>query len=246
MAKTYAWVLLEQQIADMQLKNEETVRWIWEQKERDVREQIVFTVSMEDAFDDFEFGDIGKNRSGKGMEQPEDDEWRRNVERAIQEEVRRLAERRKDGEKNRASFPAGKSKGVRKERKREDTRQHEKDREQARAKAEEEAWRAYEKRWSELSNATNALTFDDIPWPVFAPPKRNEDISPGRITMFLLSPNHSKDQSRKERIKLALRRWHPDRFGRVLNRAVEQDRAKIEECAGVVVRCLNNLLEREG
>ncbi|KAI0812362.1 hypothetical protein BC629DRAFT_1472366 [Irpex lacteus] len=64
--------------------------------------------------------------------------------------------------------------------------------------------------------------------------------------MFILSSQHSEGLSMKDRVKSALRRWHPDRFGRILARVSDEDKGKVEEGAGIVARCLSNLLERAG
>ncbi|PCH43520.1 hypothetical protein WOLCODRAFT_33841, partial [Wolfiporia cocos MD-104 SS10] len=88
------------------------------------------------------------------------------------------------------------------------------------------------------------LTFGAIPWPMFSTPLMVEDITPARVAMFILSPMHSEAQSRKDKIRAALKRWHPDRFGRLLVRVEEHDRESVTEGVGVVVRCLNNLLAR--
>ena len=128
------------------------------------------------------------------------------------------------------------------------------DRERQRAKAardeaEKEAWERYEEKWAALNpsaeSSTSPLTFKSIPWPLLSPPGKVEDITPARIAMFLLSPNHSGEVSRKDRIKNALRRWHPDRFGRILTRVVEIDKKDVEEGVGIIARCLNSLMERE-
>ncbi|KAL6307869.1 hypothetical protein BKA93DRAFT_698648, partial [Sparassis latifolia] len=112
--------------------------------------------------------------------------------------------------------------------------------------AEREAWNTYEDRWTTLGgDSSEPLSFRDIPWPMVYQPQAVAEITPGRIVMFLLSPLHSDTLSRKDRIRKALRRWHPDRLVRVLARVAEDDKAKVEEGVGVVVRCLNNLLERE-
>ncbi|KZT65924.1 hypothetical protein DAEQUDRAFT_730834 [Daedalea quercina L-15889] len=119
-----------------------------------------------------------------------------------------------------------------------------------RKQMEKQLFATYESRWAAIaSHSANKyaepLTFRSIPWPMFVQPKTIEDITPGRIALFLLSLSHSDGQSRKERIKAALRRWHPDRFGRWLARAEERDIKKVEEGAGIVVRCLNDLLGRD-
>jgi hypothetical protein len=119
------------------------------------------------------------------------------------------------------------------------------------------AWSSYEARWSLLSQR-QPLTVERIPWPVAAadvvPPldgrrKRRalmeELLRPEAIREFLLSPAHSPEVSSKDRIRAALRRWHPDKFARVLGQVVESDKGVVAEGMGIVARCLNDMLERE-
>ncbi|EPQ57566.1 hypothetical protein GLOTRDRAFT_74465 [Gloeophyllum trabeum ATCC 11539] len=110
-----------------------------------------------------------------------------------------------------------------------------------------DAWERYETRWDKLKmpDFDEALTFRTIPWPLTYIPKTIEDIHPHAITFFLLSPLHSEEQPRKERIRSALLRWHPDRFRRLLDRVEETDRKAVEEGVGVITRCINDLLMRE-
>ncbi|KAI0093375.1 hypothetical protein BDY19DRAFT_923445 [Irpex rosettiformis] len=84
-----------------------------------------------------------------------------------------------------------------------------------------------------------------MPWPMISPPHEVDDIRPARVAMFILSAQHSEGLSMKERVKNALRRWHPDRFSRLLARVSDEDKEKVEEGAGIVARCLSNLLERD-
>ena len=116
------------------------------------------------------------------------------------------------------------------------------------------AWRSYEARWCLLSQRQpefgllSALTFERIPWPVVdAPLDRTLDelLRPEAIREFLLSPAHSPDVSPRDRIRAALRRWHPDKFSRVLCQVMESDREVVVDGMGIVVRCLNEMLERE-
>jgi len=117
------------------------------------------------------------------------------------------------------------------------------------------AWRSYEARWGLLSQRQpelgqlGALTFERIPWPVAAdvPLDRTLDVllRAEAIREFLLSPAHSPDVSSKDRIRAALRRWHPDKFSRVLGQVLESDRDAVAEGMGIVVRCLNEMLEKE-
>ncbi|KAI0305579.1 hypothetical protein B0F90DRAFT_1613513, partial [Multifurca ochricompacta] len=89
-------------------------------------------------------------------------------------------------------------------------------------------------------------TFERIPWPVAGTPlDRTLDVlRPEAIREFLLSPTHSPDVPPKDRIRAALRRWHPDKFARVLTQVMESDRDAVTEGMGIVVRCLNGMLER--
>ncbi|KZT19688.1 hypothetical protein NEOLEDRAFT_1077348 [Neolentinus lepideus HHB14362 ss-1] len=110
-----------------------------------------------------------------------------------------------------------------------------------------DAWDRYEARWNKIKSleVDDTLTFCSIPWPLTYVPKSIEDIHPHAIAFFLFSPLHSQDQSKKERIRTALLRWHPDRFGRLLDRVQADDRDAVEEGVGVVTRCLNDLLTTE-
>lgn len=107
-----------------------------------------------------------------------------------------------------------------------------------------EAWTEYESRWSSLPT-TEELDFKTVPWPLVLPPKSTDDITQEAIVAFLYSHHHSQDQSRKERIRNAQLRWHPDRFRRFLGRVSETDRAAVEEGVGIVARVLNELTEKE-
>ncbi|KAH9915695.1 uncharacterized protein B0H18DRAFT_1040487 [Fomitopsis serialis] len=217
-AQTYAWVL-DQSFAEMARKNEETVRWIMEQQRRDVLRAVEATREAM-AF-------VHSVAAGEIWTAPVDARWRREAEDSVQEELRRLQQARQNTERCRKSYERRKAEEADMERRR------------------------GESRWALIAGPsspkkrTEPLTFRSIPWPMFVQPETVEDITPARITLFVLSPSHSEGQSRKERIKAALRRWHPDRFGRWIARVDECDRRKVEEGAGIVVRCLNDLLERD-
>jgi len=107
-----------------------------------------------------------------------------------------------------------------------------------------EAWRVYEVNWGELA-AKDQLKFDNIPWPTAETPKAAEEITPDAVKNFVLSPMHSQDMAPKDRIRNALRRWHPDKFGRVLGKVDEGNKVEVKEGADIVVRCLNEMLEKE-
>jgi hypothetical protein len=104
-----------------------------------------------------------------------------------------------------------------------------------------EAWAVYEARWECLDGAPAPLRFVDIPWPTAA----GAWPTPDAVAVFVLAPAHSAELSRRDRLRAALLRWHPDRFGRVLARVAEEERETVDAAAGVVARCLNDLLAKE-
>ncbi|KAG6845875.1 hypothetical protein H0H87_000681 [Tephrocybe sp. NHM501043] len=104
-----------------------------------------------------------------------------------------------------------------------------------------DAWRVYEERWTKLISSSDVLTFSSIPWPMVSAPRKPEDITPRAVVSFLFSQVHSEKQARKERIRRAQLRWHPDRFQRLLPRVKEEDKAQVREGVGVVARCLNDI-----
>ncbi|KAF8070525.1 hypothetical protein FPV67DRAFT_1756151 [Lyophyllum atratum] len=112
-------------------------------------------------------------------------------------------------------------------------------------KAALEAWRHYEERWSTLPTSSETLTFASVPWPVVSQPTKAGDIEPAAIMSFLFCPLHSEDQTRKERIRSAQLRWHPDRFQRLLGRVKEEDKSEVEEGVGIVARCLNDMMAQQ-
>jgi hypothetical protein len=114
-----------------------------------------------------------------------------------------------------------------------------------RAKLMVEAWERYESCWSSLPTTTEELDFKTVPWPLVLPPKSTDEITQEAVVTFLYSHHHSQDQSRKERIRNAQLRWHPDRFRRFLGRVSETDRATVEDGVGIVARVLNELTEKE-
>ncbi|TFY54091.1 hypothetical protein EVJ58_g9065 [Rhodofomes roseus] len=253
-AQTYAWVL-DQSFAEMARKNDETVRWIMEQQRRDMfhamdatREAMAFVQSVAAGVQAEMEAATGAYRFEEIWTTPMPARWRQEAEETVQEELRRLQQARQNTERCRKAYERRKTEEEDMERRRSEILQRSKEKRQ---QTEKQLWEAYESRWAAISGSSSTrkhidqLNFRSIPWPMFGQPDSVEDITPARIALFVLSTSHSEGQSRKERIKAALRRWHPDRFGRWLARVDEHDRRKVEEGAGTVVRCLNDLLQRD-
>ena len=104
-----------------------------------------------------------------------------------------------------------------------------------------DAWNNYESRWTMLMSSSDTLVFKTIPWPVIKTASGLADLTPEAISTFLFSQLHSSQLSRKERIRSAQLRWHPDRFRRLMGRVKAEDKAQVEEAVGIVARCLNDL-----
>lgn len=110
-----------------------------------------------------------------------------------------------------------------------------------------DAWNSYELRWSALSvaSSTQPITFRNIPWPLLRVPNGPESVTPQAVGAFLLSPLHSQDKSRKERLRSAMLRWHSDKFeGRWMARIDESERAMVKEAVGAVARSLTELMTK--
>ncbi|KAF8601510.1 hypothetical protein BDV93DRAFT_397586, partial [Ceratobasidium sp. AG-I] len=87
------------------------------------------------------------------------------------------------------------------------------------------------------------INFRNIPWPLLRVPNGPESITPQAVGAFLLSPLHSQDKSRKERLRSAMLRWHSDKFeGRWMARIDESEQAMVKEAVGAVARSLTELM----
>jgi len=119
------------------------------------------------------------------------------------------------------------------------------DEEKKRRKTDErlaKAWHDYEASWTSWQRtAPEMLTFRCIPWPLAFHPDSPASITHDAVALFILSPAHSHGKTRKDRVRDALRIWHPDRFGKWLKKVSEEERAAVSEGVGVVVRCLNEI-----
>ncbi|KAI0268685.1 hypothetical protein BC834DRAFT_648356 [Gloeopeniophorella convolvens] len=236
-ASTYAWIV-EQELAAMSREVAETRRWVFEQ-------QVHFgLLPKSDARRTTQ-----KRRRDAGPGGQETDETARLGERS--RAARRDAERdrlQRDFEQMEARW---RERPYREERRRRQDRQRPEDRKatekqkQGERRRQEEAWKTYERRWATIVGEGGSLRFKSIPWPTVTPPRDVGEITAEAVARFILSPAHSEGVSRRDRIKGALRRWHPDRFGRLLNRVKEKDRGAVERGVGIVARCLNDLLAKE-
>ncbi|KAB5591429.1 hypothetical protein CTheo_5146 [Ceratobasidium theobromae] len=117
---------------------------------------------------------------------------------------------------------------------------------QSQAQQAREAWRVYEEQWTSLStsNTPVRLTFHNIPWPVFTPPTSISHLNSRTIGAFVLSSLHDGGGStRRERIRNAMRLWHPDKWmGRYMTKVDPRHAQAVKDGVNAVARALTELL----
>lgn len=131
----------------------------------------------------------------------------------------------------------------------------------------------YRARWRALGigaggateiSIESELTFDDIPWPIanahrskashsrtMTPRITVDELTKEAVATFLL-PVHDqggveeverRTKERRERLREAILRFHPDKFeGRFMRRVKETDQERVREAIGQVSRVLNSLM----
>ncbi|KAJ7857709.1 hypothetical protein B0H14DRAFT_2750972 [Mycena olivaceomarginata] len=128
------------------------------------------------------------------------------------------------------------------------------------------AWEEYHLRWKILlaapSDSENALTFNNIPWPIASthhqkpdkgssqtasPPVSLDDLTIDTITAFLVplslfSNAETEKKHRKDKLHETFLCFHPDKFeGQLMSRVQESDQQCVCDTIGVVMRALNAL-----
>ncbi|KAF7782697.1 hypothetical protein Agabi119p4_2073 [Agaricus bisporus var. burnettii] len=114
-----------------------------------------------------------------------------------------------------------------------------------------EARDGYQARWQVLLSRSGAdmLEFCDIPWPIFHMAKHRSAVSMDNlteeaITAFLLPVDVGEsERSRKEVLREAFLRFHPDKFeGRIMRLVRESEREAVRQGISRVVVVLNKLM----
>ena len=214
-AYAFSWAH-EHQFEEMMRQNLETVDWVLGQQSQRFVDQVSY--ALDDMYRSFEMG-------------LDTESWLKHAREASARRERRRVRREAEMTKL-LQREAEKRKKEREERHR-------------KAKAVARAWKGYEQQWARITagNDEEPLSFAAIPWPTATKPTDAMGITRDNIREILLSRHHSKDVSNKDRIRAALKLWHPDKFKRILDRVGEPERDQVEEAAGVVARCLNGLME---
>jgi len=241
--QTYTWIV-EQELAGLAKEISETRQWAYEQ-------QAYFGLLPKGAARRRTAEKRPRDVVGQaGRNFDEDTAWLRERLRAAEERCAEQSQLQEEFDKMEARWQERVGREERRRRQAQQWAEEQKARaekqKQLERRSQEEAWKAYERRWATVtSDGSQQLRFKSIPWPTTVPPRNVAEITPVAIAKFVFSPVHSEGMSRKERIKSALRRWHPDRFGRVLGRVDEKDKEAVERGVGIVARCLNDLLAQE-
>lgn len=104
-------------------------------------------------------------------------------------------------------------------------------------------WNTYEERWRKLLTSDDLVCWMDIPWPVQDPPASIEQLTPAAISDFLFAPLKVREASgtRKDKLRQALLRWHPDKLAMLISRVVDMEDGKVVEGINAVFRCLREL-----
>lgn len=187
--------------------------------------------------------------------------WRRTHRTEVETQERREKEREAQKETKRLA-----SKMIEKE-----EREREARRAAARATKERErrgaAWSTYRRLWDVLTATATSMsaesavepdddtsmtparppfTFTELPWPTYPSPTHPDALTKESVSSFLLSPTHSPEKSRKQRIRDALLAYHPDRyFGRYMMAIEPSHRAAVRNAVVKITTVLNALGEDE-
>lgn len=108
-------------------------------------------------------------------------------------------------------------------------------------------WNTYEERWRKLLTSDDLVSWTDIPWPIQDTPTSVEQLTPCAISDFLFAPLKVQGVSgtRKEKLRQALLRWHPDKLALLISRVVDMEDGKVVEGINAVFRSLRVLQDAE-
>ncbi|KAH9006156.1 hypothetical protein EDB86DRAFT_3061277 [Lactarius hatsudake] len=157
--------------------------------------------------------------------------WKRNAEAYYQEQHRKAAQ------------AAARAEAARVLKAEDDARRRR--REERERKRQVDARDTYDQRWAELLNSKSVdLRFGDVPWPVRGKVEIAQ-LTAEAISAFLFpsGPDVERGRTRKEVLREAMLRFHPDKFeGRVIPRIRSEDRDSVREGANAVARAVMGLI----
>jgi hypothetical protein len=115
----------------------------------------------------------------------------------------------------------------------------------------DQEYQVYDTKWAQLRSGVplDPINFCELPWPVLGPRvARPSDITYQRVQDFVFNTLRKgvEDKSRREKVRLEVLKWHPDKFDtKVLLKVVDHERQVTAEAAGIVVRILMQIMEEE-
>ncbi|KAH0834958.1 hypothetical protein J3R83DRAFT_10666 [Lanmaoa asiatica] len=112
-------------------------------------------------------------------------------------------------------------------------------------------WEAYEARWRAMQSSTAPIAFVEFPWPLGERVSMSSrDLSPltrRAVSEFLFESLavRANATTKKERIRVSLLRWHPDKISFVLGRVIPDDLEPVREGVHLVFSILKALQDAE-
>ncbi|KAG1762836.1 hypothetical protein EDD22DRAFT_979639 [Suillus occidentalis] len=109
----------------------------------------------------------------------------------------------------------------------------------------------YDAKWQELKLSKNltSVMLCEMPWPIFQQGCTSpDDISRRSMEEFIFHPLRPRMElkSRKDRLKVEILRFHPDKFNsNIVHKLRECDREKAIEIAGELARMLTHMMAEE-
>ncbi|OAX40453.1 hypothetical protein K503DRAFT_614425 [Rhizopogon vinicolor AM-OR11-026] len=112
-------------------------------------------------------------------------------------------------------------------------------------------FQVYDAKWEELkkSKTLTSVMLCEMPWPIFVQGCSSpDDISQRSMEEFIFHPHRvgMENKSRKDRLKIEMLRFHPDKFNsHIVSKLRECDREMAIEIAGAVARILTGMMAQE-
>ncbi|KAA1472663.1 hypothetical protein DENSPDRAFT_778799 [Dentipellis sp. KUC8613] len=103
----------------------------------------------------------------------------------------------------------------------------------------------YDTLWAYISGSS--LKFNMIGWPIAIGAEGPEELTHSAIQSFVLDSRYAEGKTDRERLREAIKMWHPDKFNqRLAGRIDEEDRIMVKDGVDAVSQVLNNLLTTPG
>ncbi|KIK43492.1 hypothetical protein CY34DRAFT_81669 [Suillus luteus UH-Slu-Lm8-n1] len=212
-----------------------------------------------------EFRRLEELRRQEEERRRQEEEKRREEEarRRAEEEARLRAQRERELQAKREALRKAQEEAERRAREQAEQRLREEAQRQERLRQEEELRRnkaqadivaffqLYDAKWQELklSKTLTSVMLCEMPWPILQQGCTSpDDISRSSMEEFIFHPLRPgmELKSRKDRLKVEILRFHPDKFNsNIAHKLRECDREKAIEIAGALARMLTNMMGEE-